>query len=257
MCVNHETRLCKDILNDDVSLLPLTHCFIIHVAGFLNLANDAIVSQFRILQNDVIVNDFRIHTNSIDKIIREILIRTIEVFVSENRIRANEAQQGPITLITWSRTLENLTQILFIGPSLTQVEESAQIPLKKMQEMTGMSGIWPEWAESIKKKCKKWAEFERNKKCKEWAEFERKKNARNERNLIGIKNAGNERNLTWPNERKHWNSRNRESMYTKYVKKVQVNLLEPISGKFSPEQVQAWLSEKFYIEQWKLVFLQK
>ena len=39
--------------------------------------------------------------------------------------------------------------------------------------------------------------------------------------------------------------------------KVQVNLLEPISGKFSPEQVQAWLSEKFYIEQWKLVFLQK
>ena len=32
-----------------------------------------------------------------------------------------------------------------------QVEESAQIPLKKMQEMTGMSGIWPEWAESIKK----------------------------------------------------------------------------------------------------------
>ena len=45
--------------------------------------------------------------------------------------------------------------------------------------LTGMSGIWAEkkckkWAEFERnKKCKKWAEFERNKKCKKWAEFER------------------------------------------------------------------------------------
>ena len=82
----------------------------------------------------------------------------------------------------------------------SQVEESAQIPLKKMQEMTGMSGIWREWAESIKKmqemsgiraeqkmqgmsgiwaekKCKKWEEFDRNKKCRKWAEFDMTKRA--------------------------------------------------------------------------------
>ena len=170
-------------------------------------------------------------------------------FTDINRITPPHMQL-PATIWQWLLTLVTFLPLhgkieyhTVVTP--TQVEESAQIPLKKMQEMTGMSGIWPEWAESIKKN----ARNERN--------LSGTKNARNERNLIGIKNAGNERNLTWPNERKHWNSRNRESMYTKYVKKVQVNLLEPISGKFSPEQVQAWLSEKFYIEQWKLVFLQK
>ena len=75
---------------------------------------------------------------------------------------------------------------LMIRPSNPRSSPGRGMSGKKMQEMSGI------WAESFSKfrskplhffdrnernlsgkKCKKWAEFERNKKCKKWAEFER------------------------------------------------------------------------------------